>query len=178
MFRKNSKTVLSLFVCCVALCVNACSPSGNPLKITAVSISPEPLVGRISTLHIEVSSAEDQPEVWFTVNFLLKELNNRVYPVSGTTNWRGSLAANQPRAFDVDICVWEEGSWPIAISVDRTAEGDKYYVFETIQIESTAMTGKLIRARDFQLPPRAGEEIPTLASALSPPRCSNDSTPK
>ena len=36
--------------------------SKTPLQITAVSVSPEPVVGRIVNLQVEVGSSEDAPE--------------------------------------------------------------------------------------------------------------------
>jgi hypothetical protein len=158
---------------CLALAVllNACSQARMPIYFTKITVSPDPAVGQIVNLHIEVTSKYDEPEVTFTVDFL-EQYNNRVNYLSGTTRWVGPMAVGETKAFDLTICVWEEGDWPIEIYAKRTAGGDAYQVGEQIFLESRVDRGKLLRFPEFA----ANRITPTPRPFPVSPECSGKTT--
>ena len=72
---------LSLFI---GLVLISCSPSGGPLNITSVKVFPEPVVGEIVILEIEIMSTNDEPNVKFTVD-TREHLGNKVHLIGGDT---------------------------------------------------------------------------------------------
>ncbi len=81
---------------------------GSPLKVRA-SISPEPIVGREVTWHIEIFSTG--PE--FQDATLRVELPEEVELVSGDPNWQGDIPANGTVAVDLVIRVITPGEWRV-----------------------------------------------------------------
>lgn len=173
MLNRNKREWQVIGICvCVALLLSACSQAGVPLQITNVSVSPEPVVGQIVTLNVEIMSTNDEPDVTFTVN-TLEDLGNKLHLVSGETEWAGSLTANQPRAFQFSICVWEEGSWPIEIGVVSRLHNNDDTIWtdgETVNLESSLDSGRLIRGRDFRI--NQDEVKPTPRPVAVSPECS------
>ena len=148
--------------------LGACSPPTSPLRVSQVAVSPEPKVGQVVTLTIEIMSTEDQPEVLFTVDFL-EGSGNKIHHIAGDTEWRGPLAANQPKSFELTACVLQEGTWPIDISVGRTAPGDHYAALEIAHLKSSIDSGSLIRDKDWRGP---GNKTPVSRPATVSPECS------
>jgi hypothetical protein len=160
--------VINLCVC-AALWLSACGQAGVPLQITNVSVSPEPIVGQIVTLTVEIMSTHDEPDVTFTLN-TLEEYGNKLHLVSGEPEWAGSLTANQTQAFQFSVCVWEEGSWPIRISaISRLPDGNGWDASEIINLESSISSGRLIRDKDFRMTSGA---TPTARPISVSPECS------
>lgn len=152
-------------VMCLALLVlSACtSPSDKPpLQIVSVSISPEPVVGQIVTLEVQIMSTKDEADVVFLVNMFEKEIS-KVHLVSGEAEWNGLLIANEPKTFQLKICVLQEGSWPIEIqSASRLSENKyQYNAVETIHIESTVDSGRLIRNWEYTFSQDEATKRPT-----------------
>jgi hypothetical protein len=124
-----------------------------PLKITDISASPEPVIGQVVTVHVEIKSTEDEPDTTIRV-YLPRgvKLVGGTEPYGGEAVWQGSLTANQPHTLQVAVCVLQEGSWPVRFSVvSRAPSGQIWDDSETIQLESTLESGRLIRARDFTI---------------------------
>jgi len=107
-------------------------------------------------------STEDEADVIFMVNTLEKE-GMEIHLVSGESEWTGPLMSNQPKIFQVSMCVSQEGSWPIEISAaSRLSEGkNKYLAFETIHIESTLNSGRLIRSWEYTFSQEEATRRPT-----------------
>jgi hypothetical protein len=140
-----------------ALLLSACHQEGIHLHITHLSVSPEPIVGQIVTLEVEIMSTHDEVDVIFIMDTLV-EHRNRLHLVSGEPEWAGSLAANQPQTFQFSVCVQEEGSWPIeltAVSRMPDAYDNIWHAFEIIHLESSKDSGRLIRGKDFTM----GEQL-------------------
>ncbi|GAB4579959.1 MAG: hypothetical protein Fur0022_26980 [Anaerolineales bacterium] len=97
---------IGIFLFLILLCLTACNPTAIPIKVET-SISPEPIVGEIVNLHIEVES-KGQPAP-YTV--MTTTLSAGVELVEGNLIWEGALAANQPSAQDLKIRVIQEGEW-------------------------------------------------------------------
>ncbi|MGI0014053.1 MAG: hypothetical protein ACREBU_11510 [Nitrososphaera sp.] len=155
----------------VAVLLSACSPAQAPLRISNVSISPEPIVGRIVDLQIEIMSTQDEPDVVFAVDSLENQ-GNKIHIVSGDTSWQGSLVANRPQSFQLSVCVVEEGIWPIEINARRVAEGDKYFDFEIIHLKSSLASGELIREKDYTFSQDEYANRPTAQPATVSSECS------
>jgi hypothetical protein len=153
MFARNtqpSSTRLAQGLLCSALfTLTACTPPRQPLQITYVSVSPEPVVGEIVTLMVEVTADNDEPDVTFTVD-TLESAGNMIHLVSGEPQRQASLAAGEPQAFSVQVCVVQEGSWPIEVrAVAHHPDGSLWDALETIHLESTLESGRLIRSKDY-----------------------------
>ena len=121
----------------------------QPLQITNVTVSSEPLAGQVVTLEIEIMSSNDEPDVKFTVD-TREHLGNKIQLISGNSLWQGSLIANQPKTFEITVQVIEEGSWPVEFAViSYLPENNGWIDVETIQLESSSESGRLIRGSDY-----------------------------
>ena len=147
----TQKRMASLFLF-IGLTVSACSSSGGypyPLNITSVKVFPEPIVGEVVTLEVEIVSVDDKVDVKFTID-TLEDTGNKIHLVSGEPAWQGTLTANQPKIFQVKICVMEEGSWPVRLyTALPSSDQEGGYDFEIIQLESTLDSGKLIPSSEY-----------------------------
>jgi len=115
------------------------------LEIQAASISPEPIVGRVVTLHIELISTRDEPDTTLEVT-----LPGGVELVTGELVWQGALAANEPKAFDLSIRVTAEGEWPIIIHThSRLSPTSVYSDDETLHIQSTSDSAQVIPSSEY-----------------------------
>lgn len=162
---------LSLFIGLVLISCyrSSYSPSGLPLNITSVKVFPEPVVGQIVTLEVKIMATDDEPYVKFSVD-TREDLGNKVHLIGGDTIWQGSLTANQAQKLQVQVCVIEEGSWPVEFSVttvssdsskanESATDGWSGSDVETIHLESSLESGKLIRGSAYTFDP--GEIRPT-----------------
>lgn len=179
--KKTRGTINSFLF--IALVLNACtsSASGIPLNITSVKVFPEPIVGQIVTLEVKIMSTDDEPYVKFAV-----KTGNKVHLIGGDTIWQGSLTANQAQKLQVQVCVVEEGSWPVEFSVttdspdnpsgtQSAADGWSGMDFETIQLVSSLESGKLIRASAYTFSQEEAARRPTPRPFTVSPECSGNS---
>ena len=179
--KKTRGTINSFLF--IALVLNACtsSASGIPLNITSVKVFPEPIVGQIVTLEVKIMSTDDEPYVKFAV-----KTGNKVHLIGGDTIWQGSLTANQAQKLQVQVCVVEEGSWPVEFSVttdspdnpsgtQSAADGWSGMDFETIQLVSSLESGKLIRASAYTFSQEETARRPTPRPFTVSPECSGNS---
>lgn len=172
-FRRQNWRLIMLGM--LVFFLSACSSSSIPLQITSVRVSPEPVVGQIVTLEIKIQADNDEPDVTFTAD-TLEEYGNKVHLIGGDSHWEGSLTANQPETFTVTVCVLEEGSWAVRFTVWSFPSGyDGLTDVETIQLESTLESGKLIPAHEFQLDPQIIASRPTPRPFLVSAECSGNS---
>lgn len=139
-----------------------------PLEFGEISVSPDPIVGQEVVLSITIISKNDEPEVKLIVDALVDAGNQAHLPGSGTS-WEGSLLANQPQMISFPIKVLSNGSWPIEISaVTNWSNVNRYFIFETIHLQSSHDSGQLIRAKDFAYSqPVASEYFPEFLSLSS-----------
>jgi hypothetical protein len=87
----------------------ACSSPTSAMSVKA-SISPEPIVGQVVVLHIELSTKTYAPNTTLTVT-----LYDGIELVNGDLTWLGDLSVDQPVTIDTTIRVIKEGEWPINI---------------------------------------------------------------
>ncbi len=166
-------TNLLLFI---TLAVSACSSSGGfPLNITSVKVFPEPIVGEVVTLEVEIVSVDDKVDVKFTID-TLEDTGNKIHLVSGEPTWQGTLTANQPKIFQVKICVMEEGSWPVRLyTALPSSDQEGGYDFEIIQLESTLDSGKLIPSSEYTFSQEEYANRPTPRPIAVSSECSGNS---
>jgi len=148
--KKSSKAKSVIFLLLfVGLVLGACNPSDQPLQIRSVKVFPSPIVGRIVTIKIVVISTDDEADVKFTLDTFEDE-GNKIHLVGGDANWQGSLDANRPKTLQIAVCVLEEGSWPIEILViSFLPDGNGWSDIDTLHLESSQETGRLILGKDF-----------------------------
>lgn len=145
----------------ITLCLGACTTPTGPLSVNNVTVFPEPKVGQIVELSIELLSTQNEAEVKATVD-TLEDANNQIHLVSGETEWHGSLNANEPKTIKISVCVMQEGLWPIEIYVvSKQKNGDMFSDAETTHFVSTLESGQIILARDFSMTQDERNSIPT-----------------
>lgn len=179
--KKTRGTINSFLF--IALVLNACtsSASGLPLNIISVKVFPEPIVGQIVTLEVKIMSTDDEPYVKFSV-----KTGNKVHLIGGDPIWEGSLVANQPQKLQVQVCVVEEGSWPVEFSASTdspdnpsgtqsAADGWSGMDVETIQLESSLESGRLIRGSDYTISQEEAAKRPTPRPFTVSLECSGNS---
>ena len=89
-------------------------------QIESVTVTGEPVVGRIVTLHVEVFSTEAHPSGEVRV----EAPSEPVMLLSGsdythTVLFETPFLVNQPQTFDVPFCVLQPGAWSIGSLVGR-----------------------------------------------------------
>jgi len=142
----------------------ACTPARFPLEITALSVSPEPVVGQVVTLRVEIESTSDEDDVT-----VLIQIPEAVRLMDGTLTWHGSLRAREPKVHRVSVCVLIEGDWRIGVTAfSRFPEGDSYGDYDTFHLISTGDSGLGVPGHEYRatvpatrLPPSPGPRYPT-----------------
>ena len=121
------------------LLLTACSiPPSFPLKITDLSAAPDPIVGKVVQLSVEVESSRDEEDVT-----ILIQLPEAIELTSGDLTWNGSLRAGEPFTHEVSLCVLYEGDWRIDVTAfSRFGPGDTEGDYDTIHFISTAQSGR------------------------------------
>ena len=76
----------STTVAFILLGLSACTPASFPLKITDVSAKPDPVVGKVVTLEVEIQSSEDEQDVILQI-----VPPDAVRLIAGALSWHGSL---------------------------------------------------------------------------------------
>jgi hypothetical protein len=143
------KKLAILFLCALGLFLglSRCDSLRKPFGIADMSVSEEPLIGRVVTLRVEVMSDTDEPNTSLTIR-----LPKGIKLVEGDLTWRGALVANQPYAHDVKVCVLYEGDWRIE-AVALAALPDSNYVDDqdkaTIHFITTSDSARSVQGKDY-----------------------------
>jgi len=143
----------------------ACTSATFPLRITTITVSPEPIVGVVAQMSVEVVSTKDEPVV-----------SVRVYPpegvrlVGGDLEWKGSLAPDIPAQHSWDICVLYPGDWQVTVVADSFhSEGVVYTDVETIHIHSELDSAQFVMGRWYRPTQRPDHLLPTGLPDPPPP---------
>jgi len=153
----------------ILLWLSACTPPRQPLGVTALSVSPEPIVGRIATLHIEIMSTHNEPDARIEIT-LPAEINL----VKGSLTWKGALIANRPQAYELSICVLREGEWKIFIgAISQLSPSSSYSDLEILNVRSTTWSAEVIPGSRYRPPiwSQFGIDTPTPAPVTVSPEC-------
>lgn len=106
---------LTLGLLCLALVLlTACRSASSSIKIKG-EITPEPIVGQITILHVEVVS-----EVLSGDGIIAIQLSPGINLVEGELEWHGPVVAGEPFFHEVSICVLQPGQWGVALHAGVT----------------------------------------------------------
>jgi hypothetical protein len=131
---------------------------GSPLKVRT-SITPEPIVGRDVTWHIEMVSTG--PE--FQNATLRVELPEGVELVSGDPNWQGDIPAGGTVVVDLVIRVTTPGEWKISAGASAIiGPGSNAAGWKTLYTTSSETSAEVIEDIYW-----IGTPVPTLQIAPS-----------
>ena len=145
-----------------AIFLTAC-PAAFPLSIAAVSAAPDPVVGKVVTLEIEIVSTEDEDDLTLQI-----KPPDAVRLIDGDLAWHGSLRAGQAVTHKVSLCVLYEGDWRIYVGAySLLPDGQtKYADSETIHFISTGQTGRAVPGSEYSI--IQGSPIPVLTPSPVP----------
>lgn len=149
-------------------------PPSIPLQIVNLSVSPEPLVGQLVTLRIEIMSIYDESNV--TIWVVLPE---GVELVAGSLEWQGSLTANHIQSHELSIRVIQEGDWELRIGAFSTLSANNgYQDTETLHLISDFNSTNIVPGREYRITqPPDGMPGPTIpAKDISITSLSNPGT--
>jgi hypothetical protein len=116
------------------------------LRVTS-SISPEPIVGRVVTYHVELAATAGitVPNTTLTIT-----LPSGVELIKGDLRWHGDLAKNQTVTEDLIIRVTTPGEWIVAAFVDTDmgyGRKNQYHTFtQALYITSSADSAEVVDA--------------------------------
>jgi hypothetical protein len=152
----------------IFILLTACAaPTRHPV-ITEAYIKPDPVVGEVVTLHIEVLSGKDAADV--TIAALLPDEINLV---AGDLEWHGSVKANQPQTHEMSICVLRPGeNWQIYVGVSsQLSETGSIGDSEILNVKSTTDSASVILGKDYRVsgPANALTAIPEAQNATPTP---------
>ena len=151
-----------------AMFLTAC-PARFPLSITAISAAPDPVVGKVVTLEIEIMSTEAENDLTLQV-----KPPDAVRLIDGDLAWHGSLRAGQALTHKVSLCVLYEGDWRIYVGAySLLPDGEtKYADSETIHFISTGQSGQAVPGPQYTI--IQGSPIPVLTPSpeSAPATCS------
>ena len=142
----GSRFLIGASLVSLAALLTACPPK-LPLAITDVSATPDPIVGRVVTLEVEVQSTRDEADVT-----ILIQLPEAVRLIDGDLTWHGSLRAGKPYRHKVSLCALYGGDWRIhATTYSRFAPDDTYGDSETIHFISTSDSGQAVPGPQYRI---------------------------
>jgi hypothetical protein len=167
MFTTHSRAHLSFLsrLCLSLLVLSACTQASFPIEITRVTVMPDPVVGQVATLRVEVVSSENEPDAT-----ILVELPAGVKLMEGTLTWKGSLTANQPQVHELSICVLYEGDWRLWLQAhSQLAENSSYQDTETLHLISTTESARVVLGSDYRVTQPPGGSGPSTPLPETPP---------
>lgn len=163
MFANKAK--LFWGACFTLFLLSACTPPRFPLKVTALSVMPDPVVGQTVTLRVEIVSTKDEPDTTIKI-----QLPEAVKLMDGDLIWRGSLKANQPQTHEVSVCVLYEGDWRISVTAySRLSEDSTYGDTDSLHLVSTTTTGHAIPGSEYRYIQPPGGVPPSTPLPETPP---------
>ena len=150
--------------------LSACSRGPSSPMSIAMSITPEPIVGREVNLHIEISTVSAAPNTVLTVT-----LSSGVELVSGDLHWQGKLEPGQSVGIDLTIRVMTEGEWPVsAYAFSPDTPGSRFGVGagKALYIQSSVNSAEVIEDINRETTP-----IPVIQYGPDTPRPPTPATP-
>jgi len=128
------------------LVTSSCSAPQLPIEISDASASRPPTVGKLVDLLLEVRSIGAEPDVLLTLSF-----PQMIYSPIEKPQWHLDLQDNKPQTISTEICVLEEGSWLVDVSVaSYFDDGEfKYGDRRVLQIISTEDSAKVLLEKDI-----------------------------
>jgi hypothetical protein len=131
----------------VGLVLAACTPASFPLKISDVSASPDPAVGKIVALTVEIQSKEDEGDVTLQIR-----LPHGVQLIAGDLEWHGQLSAHRPYRHTVSLCSIYPGDWEIYVRTYSLADSKTIsFDNDTMHFISQQGAGRAVPGRDYTI---------------------------
>ena len=156
-----SRWLLAIPYIVIAGLLTACPPK-FPLQITAIAAAPDPVVGQVVTLEVEVRSTRDEADVT-----ILIQPPEGVLLIDGDLEWHGSLRAGDAYRHTVSLCAIYPGDWAIhATASSRFGPDDTYGDSETIHFISTSETGEAVPGSQYRI--IQGSPVPVLTPSPVP----------
>ena len=150
----------------ISIALTACeTPPQFPLKITDISVRPDPLMGQTATLHVEVMSTRDEPDAAIIIS-----LPPGVKLMRGELLWEGSLTANQPQTHEISLCVLYEGDWELNIETySLLSESGSYEDSETLHLITTADRVRVVPGAAYRITQPPGGMVHPTSVPQAPP---------
>jgi hypothetical protein len=156
--------VCAMVYALVVALLSACSQPHFPLKLTHISVSPEPVVGRVVTLTVEVMSTRDEADTTIWVY-----LPKGVKLEKGELSWHGSLVASHPQTHTLDICVQYAGDWKLEVGASsQLSPNSSYGDADTLHIISSGETAQVIPGSQYK-PRNSSSDGPATSPPPTPP---------
>lgn len=154
----RSTGLIGVIACCVLLVLGACTSSRAPLKISNISVHPDPIIGQTVTLSVEVVSSRDEPEAYIIIG-----LPPGVKHMGGDLSWEGSLSFNQPQSHEISICVLYEGDWRLGIrTYSILSENSSYQDYQTLHLITKGDSVRVVPGGEYRITqPPGGMVHPT-----------------
>lgn len=164
---KNKSWLLqsNVIIISLLLILGACDKTPLPFSIRDFGISEDPIIGKVIPMHLEIISINDEPDA--TINISLPP---GIQLVSGSTEWHGSLVANEAYTHTLSICVSYTGDWSIRATANPLSEegrntgGDSAYLF----IRSGFDSGEIISPQKYNAPKSEPTPFPKLLTPVCP----------
>lgn len=138
--------------------LSACTPGRFPMRISRISVSPDPIVGQVAELTVELVSSMDEPNVTLTIL-----LPDGIKRTSGDLEQELALVADTPAKRTIDICVLYQGDWRVIVNAQSfLVDGNTYSALETLRIHSETETARVVTGDSFRMTqPPGGFAEPT-----------------
>lgn len=114
-----------------------CRDYASVLKFNAVTITPEPLVGKVVTLRLELVASRDVPDATILIT-----LPEEIALVTGAATWQVPLVAGQPTVQEVTLRVLKPSHTLLFVQVYSPAGP----ATETFALESLSIDSQIDRA--------------------------------
>jgi len=161
---------MKVILAAAALLLTTCSiPPSFPLKITELSATPDPIVGKVVVLSVEVESSKDEEDVT-----ILIQPPEAIQLIDGDLSWNGSLQAGKPFTYMISLCTLYEGDWRIHVSVfSQFGPDDTYGDSETMHFISTRQSGEAVPGYAYTIDQPSPFPPPTTTPVVAPADCSD-----
>jgi hypothetical protein len=152
----------------ILLGLSACTPASFPLKITDVTAKPDPVVGKVITLEVEIQSSEDEEDVILQI-----VPPDAVQLMDGDLTWHGSLRAGEPVQHGVSLCVLYPGDWRIYVGAySMIGDETKYADSDTVHFISTSEAGQAVPGYAYSFSQDPPVPLPSPTPLATPATCS------
>lgn len=189
--RQHTIALLCLFSLSILLA--SCRSASSTIDIIG-EIEPDPIVGEIVTLRIEVISEKfsGDGEIYF-------QMNDEINFVAGSPEWqetlvtdetatepqtrrilawRGYMEANEPQIHEISICVTQPGWWKIIMGASISDSDAKVmdWIRSDLHIVSMVDSAEVIPSSEYEvrIPPFGSTPIPTPEPVNVSAECSGE----
>lgn len=169
--RKQPKQVIFIGLCLIVVALVGCMSQRSLVKVINVSAFPDPIVGQVVTLRVEVLATVDGTDARIDI-----VLPDEINLVAGDLTWYGDLTANQPQVHEISICVLQPGIWRIATGTHATFDSKRVGSGDggDVYVESTANSGRIMSVAEYSTirpRPATGTATPTPVPFHLSPEC-------